>query len=208
MITNLKKLQEHPFLDMTSKLCKLLKTKYKEPEFFNQFETSYWNGMLKCWLSSELRLEIPRTNNGLEWYNLHIKLDFTENMLLLVNEFLVTFRKWASKESRRFSNIYVHIPMEHIVGKTNVKAIRCIHHVWREGQLANFNFLKKAEDWYVFKSEYGRDMHPNTDTNSLFFDHIAVDHVKSFNLLTKKYKSIHQIYLHEREWNCTCPYYM
>ena len=54
MTTDLKKIQEHPFPDVTSKLYELLKTKYKEPEFFKQFDTSYWNGMLKCWLSSEL----------------------------------------------------------------------------------------------------------------------------------------------------------
>ena len=35
MITDLKKIQEHPFPDMTSKLYELLKTKYKEPEFLS-----------------------------------------------------------------------------------------------------------------------------------------------------------------------------
>ena len=114
--------------------------------FFDQFEMSHWNQMRKCWLSSELGHGVPRTNNALERHNQHIKADFTENLLLPVNDFLASFRLWASKESRRFSSSHAHSPMKHIADKTHVRDITRIRHVWREGQQVDFNFLKKGDD--------------------------------------------------------------
>ena len=119
---------------MTNNLCELLKTEHDEPEFFNQFEKSFWNGMHNCWISSELGPGIPRTNNALERHNGNIKDNFIEYLLLPVNEFMATFRELASKESTRFSNARIHSPMDHVSSKTHPRVISRIRHNWREGQ--------------------------------------------------------------------------
>ena len=149
---------------------------------------------------------VLRTNDALESYNQRITANFTENLLLPVNDFLATFREWTSKESRRFSNACACSSMKHIPGKTSRRAITRIRHVWREGQKEYFDFLMKDEAWYVFKSEYGRTIFPNLETNVLCMDFLTVENVHSFDHLIKKYKSMREIWLNNDEWYCTCPY--
>ena len=92
MLVDLKQMQKFSFTSVIDSLHGLLKKKHSNGiSFFDQFDKSCCNGMRNCWLSSELGAGIPRTNNSLERYNCHVKNNFTENLLLPVNESLVTF---------------------------------------------------------------------------------------------------------------------
>ena len=79
--------------------------------------------MRKNLLSYHLGAGVPRTNISLEYCNLHIKEDFSENVMLSVNEFVNDFRVWASKESCRFSKKCTTSSMEHTSDKIYQKAI-------------------------------------------------------------------------------------
>ena len=110
--------------------------------FFDQFDKSHWNGMHNCWLSSKFVAGIPRTNNGLECHNSHVKHAFAE-ILLPANELLGVFITWVTNESRRQTNSHARALTEHVAGKTDAKVVRRIHYVWREGQKEPFDFYQK-----------------------------------------------------------------
>ena len=118
-----------PFPSMSERWCELLRKKHNGPEFFHKFEESYWNLMRRNCLSSHLGTGSSRANNGLECCNLLIKKNFTENVLLPVNEFVNDFRERASGESLRFSNLRANTTMKHVAGKTCQKAITRIRYV-------------------------------------------------------------------------------
>ena len=161
------------FATMNESLCEKLKKK-KHPSgtsFFHQFEQSYWDGNLKLLLSSHLRASHPRTNNGLERHNQHIKDKLTFNQLMCVNEFLHSIITWLSRESKSHCNLHADSLIEHILNKSSKLAISRIRNIWREGKNHNCNFFKKTNFSCTFKSRYSRRHLEQMNVLKLHQDH-------------------------------------
>ena len=98
--------------------------------------------------------------------------------------------------------------MEHIANKTSPLAITRIRHVWREGQNNNFDFIKKNNFSHAFKSGCSRRCLDKADAQKLHEDYSRVTSKSTFDEQLRNFQLLHEIYLSNSEWACSCPYFM
>ena len=123
-----------------------------------------------------------------------------------VNEFLHAIKIWFTRESKRHSNSHADYPMEHVVHKISPYAIARIRHVWREGQNNNYDFIKKTEFSYAFKSGCSRRCLDQVDVLKLCEDCSRVTSKSTFDEQLRNFQLLHEIYLLKSDWVCSCPF--
>lgn len=96
----------------------------------------------------------PRTNNGLESYDKHIKDTLTEHKLWQIGTFLRELDNWASLESKIHTVIGNDELQYHFQTCSNKKFVQTrIRSCYRKAKTQECNFIQLTPDLHVFKTK-------------------------------------------------------
>ena len=113
----------------------------------------------------------------------------------------------GNHESYYQSNVCNSSPMEHVIFKTNCRAITRIKNGRRKSQFQSLNFFKLGNDLHVLKSAASRNNLPNLDVQILNEQSVEPRAGDNFDAFCSRMRLVYYVNYENDECNCACAFF-